>query len=171
MAHSVSTNGRLSSWTGRRAGVGSARLRLLVVDDNPNAAYALVAYLSLEDIECTVAFGGKEAVVSAMTCDPHVVLMDISMPECNGYEAARTLRHHPKTRDVVIVAHTAPLFEYALHLGPVIDARNLDSRTTAAQYIAEGREEGTGVEEHAADTHAATRPGDALRDILDPRTQ
>ena len=107
MAHSVSTNSRLSPWTSRRASVGSARLRLLVVDDNPNSAYALVAYLSLEDIECTVAFGGKEAVVSAMTYDPHVVLMDISMPECNGYEAARALRHHPKTRNVVIVAHTA----------------------------------------------------------------
>jgi CheY-like chemotaxis protein len=33
--------------------------------------------------------------------------MDISMPECNGYEAARALRRHPKTRNVVIVAHTA----------------------------------------------------------------
>jgi CheY-like chemotaxis protein len=107
MAHSVSTNGRLSPWTGRRASAGNTRLRLLVVDDNPNSAYALVAYLSLEDIECSVAFGGKEAGASAITHDPHVVLMDISMPECNGYEAARALRRHPRTRDVVIVAHTA----------------------------------------------------------------
>jgi CheY-like chemotaxis protein len=33
--------------------------------------------------------------------------MDISMPGCSGYDAARALRRHPRTRETVIVAHTA----------------------------------------------------------------
>jgi CheY-like chemotaxis protein len=107
MAHSFPINDRLRPWTNRRIRVGNARLRLLVVDDNPNSAHALVAYLSLEDIECAIALGGKEAVASTMLHDPHVILMDISMPECNGYDAARALRRHPRTRETVIVAHTA----------------------------------------------------------------
>lgn len=107
MGHSVPFNNRIGTWTDRRVRVDNARLRLLVVDDNANSAYALVAYLSLEDIECVVALGGKEAIALAVMHDPHIILMDISMPECDGYDAARALRRHPRTRDVVIVAHTA----------------------------------------------------------------
>src|SRR5262245_48550042 len=64
-----------------------------------------------------------------------------------------------------VMAHVAPLLKHSLHLGTVIDARNLDSGATTAQHIAEGREEGAGVEEHTADTDAATRLSDALGDI------
>jgi two-component system OmpR family response regulator len=107
MAHSFPINDTLRPWTDRRIRTAFAPLRLLVVDDNPNSAHALVAYLSLEDIECTVALSGRDAFASSMLDDPHVILMDISMPECDGYDAARALRRHPRTREIVIVAHTA----------------------------------------------------------------
>ncbi|MEM5341381.1 response regulator [Paraburkholderia azotifigens] len=82
-------------------------MRVLVVDDNRNGADALAVYLSLHDIECQTAYGGREAVILGCRWCPHVVLMDISMPQCNGYEAARALRHAPRTASAVIVAHTA----------------------------------------------------------------
>jgi two-component system, OmpR family, response regulator len=107
MAHAFPCKDKLRAWTERRIRIGNARLRVLVVDDNSNSAHALVAYLSIEDIEYAIALGGREAIASTMMHDPHVILMDISMPECTGYDAARALRHHPRTREVVIFAHTA----------------------------------------------------------------
>lgn len=94
-------------WTARRVPLNGGALRVLVVDDNYNAANALTAYLSLEDIECRAVFGGAEAIDMGRGWAPHVILMDISMPQCNGFEAARALRNDPRTGEIAIIAHTA----------------------------------------------------------------
>jgi CheY-like chemotaxis protein len=57
------------------------QLRILVVDDNHNAAEALAAYLSFEDVECRMVFGGAEAICIGTAWLPHVIAMDISMPD------------------------------------------------------------------------------------------
>lgn len=69
----------------------------------------MAAYLSSEEIHCCVAFGGVEAISLSIEWNPHVILMDISMPECNDFEASLALRHDPRTSHIaiVIVAHTA----------------------------------------------------------------
>jgi CheY-like chemotaxis protein len=82
-------------------------LRVLVVDDNQNAALAMAAYLSLENIEPRAVFGGVEAIDTGREWAPHVILMDIWMPDCNGFEAARALRQDPRTGGIAIIAHTA----------------------------------------------------------------
>jgi CheY-like chemotaxis protein len=82
-------------------------LRVLVVDDNHNAALAMAAYLSLENIDSRAVFGGHDAIDLAPEWAPHIILMDIWMPGCNGIEAARVLRRDPRTDGIAIVAHTA----------------------------------------------------------------
>ncbi|WP_051888579.1 response regulator [Caballeronia sordidicola] len=82
-------------------------LRVLVVDDNRNAAEAMATYLSFENMECRVAFGGLEAIAIGIHWAPQVILMDISMPECNGYEATLALRQDRRTSRTVILAFTA----------------------------------------------------------------
>lgn len=94
-------------WTARRVPVNGARVRVLVVDDNHMRPLALAAYLSLEDIESRAVFGGAEAIEMGRGWAPHVILMDISMPECDGFEAARALRRDPRAAGIAIVAHTA----------------------------------------------------------------
>ncbi|MEM5371267.1 response regulator [Paraburkholderia azotifigens] len=94
-------------WTERRVALQGVRLRVLVVDDNRDGADALAVYLSLHDIECQTVYGGRDAITLGTTCSPHIALTDISMPECDGYEAARALRHAPRTANTLIVAHTA----------------------------------------------------------------
>ncbi|TXC89217.1 response regulator [Paraburkholderia azotifigens] len=94
-------------WTERRVALRGVRLRVLGVDDNRDGADALAAYLSLHDIECHAVYGARDAVTVGATWLPHIVLMDISMPEYDGYEAARALRHAPHTAQTFIVAHTA----------------------------------------------------------------
>lgn len=94
-------------WTNRRAALNGDRLRLLVVDDNRNAALAMGAYLSVEAVEARAVFGGLEAIDMVRAWTPRVILMDITMPHCDGYEATHALRQDPRTGQVVIIAHTA----------------------------------------------------------------
>ncbi len=95
------------SWTARRIQLAGAQLRILVVDDNRNAAEALATYLSFEDIESRVAFGGAEAISIGSAWVPHVIVMDISMPVCNGVQAAYALRHNGRTSGIAMIAFTA----------------------------------------------------------------
>jgi len=94
-------------WIRRSFELAGMPLRVLVVDDNQNAAAAMASYLSFESMECRVAFGGLEAIAIGTHWAPHVILMDISMPECNGYEATFALRQDSRTSETVIVAFTA----------------------------------------------------------------
>lgn len=94
-------------WTTRRVPIDGAAPRVLVVDDNPDGALALATYLSLEQMASRTAFGGREAIEAATVWTPHVILMDVSMPDCNGIEAARVLRHDPRTSGIAIIAYTA----------------------------------------------------------------
>jgi two-component system, OmpR family, response regulator len=100
-------NGRARAWTKRINYVDGKPPRVLVVDDNQNAAEALVTYLEFEGIEPRPAFGGAEAIALARSWLPDVIVMDISMPCCNGIEASRTLRDDATTRGIAIIAFTA----------------------------------------------------------------
>ena len=66
--------------------------RILVVDDNRDAADSLVMLLSAKGHDVRVAYDGLEAVGSAVAFDPDVVLMDIGLPKLYGYEAAQRIR-------------------------------------------------------------------------------
>jgi two-component system, OmpR family, response regulator len=83
------------------------KLRILVVDDNHNAAEALAAYLSFEKVDSRTAFGGLEAISIGSAWLPHAIAMDISMPECNGVQAALALRQDGRTSGIAIIAFTA----------------------------------------------------------------
>lgn len=100
-----SVRGRI--WTDRRVRADSNYFRVLVVDDNQDAAEALAMYLHLENFAIEVAYGGKQAVKLAMSWTPHLIVMDISMPECDGFEAALVIRRDSRTSQVAIVAFTA----------------------------------------------------------------
>jgi PAS domain S-box-containing protein len=81
-------------------------LRVLVVDDNADAAESLAALLELGGHSTRVANGGDEAVRAAHEFRPEIVFLDIGMPGKDGYEVARELRDSPETREAVLVALT-----------------------------------------------------------------
>jgi CheY-like chemotaxis protein len=80
--------------------------RVLVVDDNADAADTLV--LALETFGCTAtrAYTGKEGLRVAATFAPQVALLDIGLPDMNGYELARLLRQLPDGEAMTLVAAT-----------------------------------------------------------------
>jgi CheY-like chemotaxis protein len=88
-----------------RDGVGREP-RILVVDDNVDAANSLGRLLTLLGKEVRVAHDGPAALVEVERFHPHVILLDLGMPGMNGIETARLIRAHPEWGEVMLVALT-----------------------------------------------------------------
>jgi len=85
--------------------VGKA-LRILIVDDNKDAAKMLSMVVKMLGNEVDTAHDGLEAIEVAARFRPDVVLMDLGMPKMNGYEAAAHIRKQPWGKDILLVALT-----------------------------------------------------------------
>ena len=72
--------------------VAPARRRVLLVDDNRDAALSLQALLELEGHRVTLAFTGRAALDEAARLEADVVILDIGLPDLSGYDVARSLR-------------------------------------------------------------------------------
>ncbi len=83
-----------------------AGLRVLVVDDNVDAAMSLGMVMELLGIDHEVLFSGQGALDRAGRFLPHAILLDIGMPGMDGYEVARRLRLDPRLADTTLVALT-----------------------------------------------------------------
>ena len=81
-------------------------MRILVADDVPDAANALSMLLELEGHEVTVAIGGSQAVALSRSVSPQVAILDIGMPDINGYDVARSLRQEVWGQDIHLIALT-----------------------------------------------------------------
>jgi two-component system CheB/CheR fusion protein len=83
-----------------------ARHRVLIVDDNADAAQTLALLVSNWGHEVAVARDGQEALDKAGTLEPDVALVDIGLPGMLGYELAQRLRAQPRYRDLLLAAVT-----------------------------------------------------------------
>lgn len=80
--------------------------RILVVDDNVDAAESLTVLLNLTGNETRTAYDGLEAVAAAATFRPDMILLDIGLPELNGYDVARKIREQSWGERMILVALT-----------------------------------------------------------------
>jgi CheY-like chemotaxis protein len=79
---------------------------VLVVDDDADSVAMLSLFLELLGHRVHSATNGWEAIQSAAAHNPDVILLDLSMPELSGYEAARQIRDLRLAREPLIVAAT-----------------------------------------------------------------
>lgn len=82
------------------------RRRILVVDDNRDAANSMAMMLKLMGNEVRTAYDGVEAVEAAEAFHPKAILMDLGMPKLNGYDATQRIRQQPWGRGMIIIALT-----------------------------------------------------------------
>jgi CheY-like chemotaxis protein len=80
--------------------------RVLVVDDNVDAAQCLAMLLEADGHHVGLAHDGPEALRVALAHRPEIVFLDIGLPEMDGYQVARHLRERPELANVVLVALT-----------------------------------------------------------------
>jgi PAS domain S-box-containing protein len=88
-----------------RSGPGPAR-RILLVDDNRDAAQALRLLLEADGHEVRVADDGASGLDLAQAYRPEVVLLDIGLPKMDGYEIAQRIRRDPQLQGTVLIAVT-----------------------------------------------------------------
>jgi CheY-like chemotaxis protein/two-component sensor histidine kinase len=96
--------------------------RVLVVDDNKDAAASLSLLLRLQGHDVRIAHEGRTALEAAASFQPEVIFLDIGMPGMDGYEVARQIRRQPGLEKVVLAAATG--------WGQTVDRR----RTSAAGF-------------------------------------
>jgi len=77
--------------------------RMLIVDDNEDSARSMSSLQRLRGHETRIAFTGPDAVAAASEFAPEVVLLDIGLPDMDGYEVARRLRALPALAGAFIV--------------------------------------------------------------------
>jgi CheY-like chemotaxis protein len=90
----------------RRAPALARTHRILIADDNADAAESLAALLRIGAHEVRTAHDGEQAVAVAAAFRPNIAFLDIGMPKLDGYEAARRIRAAPWSRGMVLVGLT-----------------------------------------------------------------
>ncbi len=81
--------------------------RVLLVDDEPNILLAIEFLLKKEGYTIQKAFGGQQALDVAASFRPDIIVLDVMMPELDGFEVAQRIRNTPDMEDVHIVFLTA----------------------------------------------------------------
>jgi CheY-like chemotaxis protein len=80
--------------------------RVLLVDDNRDSVETLSMLLRIKGHDAQIAQSGEEAMAAADQYQPHLVVLDLSLPGMDGYEVARQLRRRPYGANLVLVALT-----------------------------------------------------------------
>lgn len=99
------------------------RKKILIIDDERDLVAMVKLRLEANNFATLEAFDGKEGIRKAEKEDCDLILLDIILPDIDGYEACKRLRHNPKTKDIPIIIFTASnlksLAEKAIDAGAV----------------------------------------------------
>jgi CheY-like chemotaxis protein len=83
------------------------RATILIVDDNPNNVQLLNAVMTMRGFDVLVAKNGLQAIETVKSALPDLILLDIMMPEMDGFEACQKLKECPSTKNIPIIFLTA----------------------------------------------------------------
>lgn len=81
--------------------------KILLIDDEPELVRAVTVRFKASGYEVIPAFDGQEGIDKAQEFKPDLVLLDIVMPEMDGYEVCKRLKSNPDTKDIPILIFTA----------------------------------------------------------------
>jgi CheY-like chemotaxis protein len=87
----------------RRGREAVTKPRILIVEDDPDLAEMLDAYFRMQEYDVRYAAFGKDGVQIALTEDIDLAMLDIRLPDINGYEVCRQIRNQRRTQDLPII--------------------------------------------------------------------
>lgn len=80
-----------------------SKARILIVEDDLDIAEMLNAYFRAQGYDVSTVNWGEDGMRSALASHPDIVILDIRLPDIDGYEVARRLRSERRTRDIPII--------------------------------------------------------------------
>src|SRR6185369_9471232 len=83
------------------------KFHVLLVDDDADKLNLLDFVLRMEGYNVRTAANGREALEAVESYPPDLIITDVMMPELDGYELARRIRHNPRTRFIPLILQTA----------------------------------------------------------------
>ncbi|MBI4671077.1 MAG: response regulator [Chloroflexi bacterium] len=84
-----------------------AKARILCVDDDRPTVTIIAAVLKKEGYEVEVAYDGQDGLKRAAEMRPDLIILDIMMPDIDGYEVCRHLKANPATENIGVLMLTA----------------------------------------------------------------
>lgn len=102
------------------------KMRILIVDDNHDIAESLSILLGIEGYDARPAFTGQSALAQAREFEPDVAIVDLLLPDIDGFELAARLREEPGCRDTRLIACSGHISEatagraYAAGMDPLL---------------------------------------------------
>lgn len=128
---------------GRRQAAGSRRI--LIVEDNSDAAESLSIFLGIAGHTTALARDGLEAVSAAEQFRPDVILLDLGLPKMDGFDVCRRIREQTWAKNVIVVALTALSHDddrlksrkagFDMHLVKPVDPETLSIVLAAATQV------------------------------------
>jgi two-component system alkaline phosphatase synthesis response regulator PhoP len=105
------------------------KFKVLVIDDDPDDVELIKMALAGEPYEISVAYDGKEGVQKAKEENPDAIVLDVMMPEQDGFKACKELKADPKCSDIPVLMLTAvgqhfSSTKYAVGSGMQIEAED-----------------------------------------------
>ena len=82
-------------------------MKILYVEDNEDNVYVLKSRLARAGYTVLIAVDGAQGVTMAVAEQPNLILMDLSLPVLDGWEATRRIKAAPETRHIPVIALTA----------------------------------------------------------------
>ena len=95
---------------------------ILVVEDSATQRQMITEFLEDKDYKVAIATNGVEALERIVQSNPDVVLLDVLMPQMNGYEVCRRLKKDPKTHEIPVIMCSAKITEVDRYWGIKIGA-------------------------------------------------
>lgn len=79
---------------------------VLVIEDSPTQALALRALLEINDLDVTLTHTGAEGLTLARALQPAAIILDIQLPDMDGFQVCQTLKHWPETITLPVIMLT-----------------------------------------------------------------
>ena len=120
----------------------SGKKRILIVDDEPDFSMILKKYLEKEGFEVELAYDGAEGLAKVRSNPPDAIVLDVMMPEIDGYKVCSTLKSDDKYSDIPIVLLTAVASHvtstrYSHYDGMSMEADDYMPKPASAEQITE----------------------------------
>jgi len=115
--------------------------KILIVDDDPDLVEAVTMILESKKYDVAAAYGGLEGLEKAKTEKPDLIVLDVMMPDKDGYAVCKEMKADPKLRKIPILLLTAvvskiPTTHYTQQMGMETEADDyMDKPVEPAELV------------------------------------